>query len=417
MIETQFAVIMEECEKIGSRLEKERLLAPLNDLGKELLKWALDPAITFGITVDEFSLPAIYKPPYCWDQDVFWDHIDSLARKLSKRELTGNAAENEVNRVLAQAPCSNDQKWAARLFNKNLRCGVHVSTMNKVFLGLVDPFAVALAKPYEPERHAMEGAWVVEPKLDGLRMVVIDGVAFTRNGRTIDTVSHILAKIAELDPQGDYVFDGEVMGKGDFDEASGAIRRKTLVVNKSIYYNVFDVVRRNEWTIRKTRPLRERKADLLSMVGEDGLRNGMVRIVPWTPLPDNPTTEELFAARDAYIKDGYEGGMLKNLDTGYIFKRSDMLLKLKDFTDVDCTVTGVFEGKGKHKGSLGGLHVDVDGVACRVGSGFTDKQRDELWAENVNNVIGRVVEVQYQNKTADGALRFPVFIKFRPDKE
>ena len=66
----------------------------------------------------------------------------------------------------------------------------------------------SLAKPYDPEKHEIRGAWTVEPKLDGLRMVVVNGQAYTRNGRTIDSVGHILA---ELEPfKDEYVFDGEV---------------------------------------------------------------------------------------------------------------------------------------------------------------------------------------------------------------
>src|SRR2546430_13467003 len=37
-------------------LEKEAILRGLDDEGVELLGWALDPAVTFGVTVDEDRL-------------------------------------------------------------------------------------------------------------------------------------------------------------------------------------------------------------------------------------------------------------------------------------------------------------------------------------------------------------------------
>ena len=35
----------------------------------------------------------------------------------------------------------------------------------------------------------------------------------------------------------------------------------------------------------------------------------------------------------------------------------------------------------------------------------------------VKEIDLKMVEVQYQNKTSDGSLRFPVFIRFRKDKD
>lgn len=82
------------------------------------------------------------------------------------------------------------------------------------------------------------------------------------------------------------------------------------------------------------------------------------------------------------------------------------------FTE-EFTVIGMIEGKGKFSGMLGALTVDVDGVSVDIGSGFTDEQRDWLW--NSCDPVGSLVEIKYQEKTKDGSLRFPVFLKFRND--
>jgi DNA ligase-1 len=92
------------------------------------------------------------------------------------------------------------------------------------------------------------------------------------------------------------------------------------------------------------------------------------------------------------------------------------LLKLKRFETVDCKIVGTQEGKGKLKGCLGAILVDVSGVESRCGSGFDDETRTTLWSVK-DSLIGKTVEVQYQNKSKDGALRFPVFIRMRPDKD
>lgn len=411
MTKTRFADAMNEIEHVGSRLEKERLLANLDKHDQHLLMWALDPAITFGITVkSKNNFISVQLDQSCHDD--FWNHIDYLCERLFKRELTGNAAEAEVNNIISKAPSANDRKWAERLLNKNLRCGIQVTTVNKVFPGLIKPFAVSLAKPYDPAKHELNGRWIVEPKLDGLRMIVVDGVAYTRNGRVIETVGHILDELGSsfFDH---WVLDGELMGAGDFDEASGTMRRKGGITNYDIYYNVFDIIDKNDWSRQETAPLWLRKENLLKEIKP----SKHIRIVQWHELPEDPTPKMLFDDfRDKMIEDGYEGAMLKNIDAQYHFERSDDLLKLKDFTDDDCIVTDWYEGKGRHKGRLGGIVVELDGIKTKVGSGFSDKQRDELWTRRAS-LAGMVAEVQYQNKTSGGSLRFPVFIKFRQDKE
>lgn len=416
-----FAKVMDLVSSTGKRSEKEKFLKKCDERCKAMLVWSCDPIITFGVTVDEGDQIGNWKgllhvEPALHDMDaisdVWWMDFDRLLKKLSVRELSGNAAKDAVQELLECAPTCEECMWASRVINKNLRAGFTSSTIGKVFPGLIEPFAVALAKPYDPEKHDLAGHWTVEPKLDGLRMVVMDGIAYTRNGRVIETVGHIIKELGDLCK--DYVFDGEVMGAGDFDEASGSIRRKSTGENTDIYYNVFDVIKSDQWASRKTARLEDRQQAMHQLFNLNKFK--YVKSVKTRHLPVNPTTEELFAIRDEFMKEGYEGAMLKNLDATYCFKRSSDLLKLKDFLDADGEIVAYLEGRNKYKGALGAFMVSVDGVISKVGSGFTDEQRHALWKDR-DNQIGKWVEVVYQNKTADGSLRFPTFKKFRPDKE
>lgn len=413
-----FDVLMEGIEAVGSRLEKERLLAALRLEHLPFLRLALDPAVTFGITVDEDEVAEDeFVGTWGFPIDSWWDTFKVLLDRLARRDLTGLDATQDACELLTTAPSQAMAKWGARIVNKNLRAGVQLTTANKVFPGLIEPFLVALAKPYDPEKHELSGAWIVEPKLDGLRMIVVGGRAFTRNGRTIETVSHILK---ELEPHRDlYVFDGEVMGAGDFDEASGNIRRKTKDAASGIVYHIFDVVPLDQWNSRLTVPLSERKSILLRTIS----RSQHIRAVDWIDLTTNPTAEELFGKRDAFMKLGYEGAMLKDLSAPYEFERSDSLLKLKDFVELDGIVVDIYRGKGRHKNRLGGFVVSHDdgklagvSVMTKVGGGFSDELREKIWADG-KSFLGRTVECQYQNRTEDGRMRFPIFLRFRGDKD
>jgi DNA ligase-1 len=310
---------------------------------------------------------------------------------------------------MESASSFEDIVWACRVLNKDLDCGVQVTTLNKVFPGTIEPFACSLAREYDPDKHEIEGNWIADPKLDGLRMVVLDGVAYTRNGRTIDTVGHILEELAPY--KDEFVFDGEIMGDTEFNEDSGKIRRKGTGPNKDLVYNMFDVVRREQWVSKKTDPLTRRRSILSSFAFSKSIKT-----VPFWVLKSGISFKDLEEIRDEVIAKGFEGIMLKNADAPYRFKRSDDVLKFKTFVSADVPIVAFQEGRKKLKGTLGAVFVDLGGVQSRVGSGFTDVERKLVWNDQ-KKFLGSIVEVKYQNLSPEGKMRFPSFMKFRPDKE
>lgn len=68
---------------------------------------------------------------------------------------------------------------------------------------------------------------------------------------------------------------------------------------------------------------------------------------------------------------------------------------------------------------LGGLTVDYNGVPVRVGSGFSDQDRQVLWAiwmTDPEQLKRKMLEVSFHEVTPDGSLRHPRAKRFRPDK-
>lgn len=405
--------LMEQVASTGSKNKKIELLAGCDDLDKKMLVWALDPAITFGVILDTDEVVKGWMGQWGRSHKQWWNEFDSILGQLSRRDLTGNAAIEAVTEHITDAMYNEDALWACRIVNRDLRAGFSESTLNKVFPGIIEPFEVALCKTYDPEKHEFPGEWCIEPKLDGLRMAIVDGVAYTRNGRTIETVGHIQKELAHLTK--DYVFDGEVMGVGDFDEASGDIRRKSTGENKDIYYNVFDVVPIRDWLTKKTEPLRKRK-QLLNKLIHALADYKHIRVVESLLVPKNPTSQQIFAVMNQMIARGYEGAVAKDLDQIMVWgKHTGSYLKIKKMDTADGRIKKLLEGKGKDKGSLGAMMVEFDGVITKVGSGFSAEQRKLYWKLG-DEILEEMIETQYQNKTPDGKLRFPVFIKFRKDK-
>ena len=405
--------LMNQIAATPGRLDKEALLAKVED--PRWLKWALDPAVTFRVTVDEDEAYGSWLNETVTHSSSiqFWISLEALCQNLSTRELTGNAALTAMKDLLDSAPSQDHLRWACRVINKDLRCNFGVSTVEKVFPGLIEPFACMLAHPYDPDKHSLGGSWIAQAKLDGLRMVVVDGVAYTRTGKILESVGHILDQLSCCP---DVVFDGEVMGEGGFDAASGKTRKKGNGPDTSLVYHVFDAIPIEQWRAKKTQDLEDRADLLLDCFCNYLDKQPNLRFLPWRHLPDNPTFETIASLRDGFIADGYEGVMLKNLAAPYCFKRTNDLLKYKFMYDADVKIVECLPGKGKHKGKLGAWMVDNNGVQSKVGSGFSDAQRAEFW-DNRDAMIGATVEVAYQGLTEDGKFRFPIFIRTRPDKD
>jgi DNA ligase 1 len=113
-----------------------------------------------------------------------------------------------------------------------------------------------------------------------------------------------------------------------------------------------------------------------------------------------------------YLAQGYEGMMLRDPQGMYEGKRSKHLLKYKEFEDAEFEVVRIIEGQGNWAGYAKSVEIRLpDGTTQQSGMrGSQDQQR--LVLQNADAYIGTEVTVRYQNKTADGKLRFPVVVAF-----
>ena len=115
----------------------------------------------------------------------------------------------------------------------------------------------------------------------------------------------------------------------------------------------------------------------------------------------------------------WEGLMLRYSSSIYEKKRSKELIKLKPFISVDLKIVDYKIHKNENEG-LGALIVEYKNGLVRVGSGYTKEERLEFWNKR-KSLIGKIVEVQAMEETEDSngkkSLRFPVFLRLRPDKD
>jgi len=329
------------------------------------------------------------------DRDGF-----EILDQLSKRILSGTHAKITVQCYMQELRPEEAEIFKG-ILKKDLRIGMATKTINKALPGLIDEFGVMLASTFK--KNMWQPSLFASIKLDGLRAYWDGQTMYTRNGFEITGVDHIIKKLPN------FPLDGELLIPGDhFQKSSGKIR--SFNVTPDAVYFIFDQP--------SDLPFFERYQDMLQLVEDYGWGTRLA-----TPQPVNillhkryPTYEELDAMFGKALMAGYEGLVLKNPKAAYQLKRSKDWLKIKAVKSEDLPIVGFFEGEGKYEGSLGGVIVQrKNGKEVKVGSGFSDDYRTEIWS-NQHLYVGKLIEVHYHEVTPDGSLRHPRFKGFRLDK-
>ena len=427
---TQPETIIARLEADNSRLAKEAILAEAMEEGLdeffEGIRMSLDKLHTFGVKqVPESAVDG---------QGLSWANFSELADALYRRTLTGHAARDAIKLAMDVATKDQWNGFYRRILIKDLRCGVSEKTVNTVAKKSKKPeyavpvFECMLAHDGANHEGKITGKKLVEPKLDGVRVLtVVDYesrtvVMYTRNGKELVNFPHIIKAFEDnMDNWGrSYVFDGEVISNS-FQDLMKQVHRKSDVQAQDARLMLFDIVPLAEFKAgasvmgqkRRSAFLRENFSKLFA-------DSGCIEIITQQEFDLDVFTDEIEFKdyNKAAVAAGYEGIMIKDPNGKWEGKRSVAWLKQKPFIEVSLAVIETEEGTGRNVGKMGALVCEgvEDGKLIRVnvGSGFSDKDRDEFWECKVN---GQVIEVRAdaitQNQDGTYSLRFPRFMRFR----
>lgn len=392
----------------------------------DFFKYSMDPFITRGVDVNPAEVGDLTCETCDTNEKRWWSQWILLLDMLNARQLTGNKARAEVVSHLRTAG-KDIVKWALPMFRCNYTIGLSHTTVDKVFPGLISYFECQLATEWDGKEVPKMA--IVEPKYDGIRGLVFADptrpLVLSRNGKQLNNVGHVLEELLQIMPG--YVIDGEFFNS-DWSTSISAVRSGERG-DTSARFRAFDCMTLSEFKTQKV----EESGNL--MVRQELLQDVLAKtnakftnIVLGTRVE---TVEEVRRATDAWLAQGYEGGVLKSLLAGYDFSRSNLWLKVKPFKDIDLPIVGYYEGEGRNAGRMGGVIVeeivekafDEAGntiqpgtYQTRCGGGWSDELREELWKKK-EEYLGRIIQVSFQNHTPDGKLRHPNFERFRTDKD
>jgi DNA ligase-1 len=294
-------------------------------------------------------------------------------------------------------------------------------------------FEVMLSGKCPKDLKKVEYPVLVSPKLDGIRCIILNGVAYSRTLKRIPNL-YVQDYCSNL-PNG---LDGE------------------LIVGNPTDPNVFNITQSGVMSEHGKPDFTFHVFDMYSNTNEqfkNRFENACAKLTVFSGRENNKCIKvlhfkienavQLQECADYYVGLGYEGVMIRSLDGPYKFGRSTekqgYLLKYKPFQDADAIIIGVEElmhnnneaiedkfGRTKrtsHKANLipgnkmGKLvchMVQNDKVEFEIGTGFTDEMRNVLWVDR-DKLIGKKIKFKYQNITAKGKPRLPVFLAFRED--
>jgi len=347
--------------------------------------------------------------------------VFNLLDKLSSRAITGNKAIATIEAVRAMLD-SDSQLILDYLLGRDWKAGLSKNTINKVFPDLVPDFSVALASTYEAKRIIEGDTWFISHKLDGVRCVAIKSSNkwkfWSRQGKEFLVLSKLAQELETVFKDMDNIaLDGELCivdenGKEDFSSIMKLIRKKDYTIENPMY-KIFDYLPLDKFYKKESATIMsDRLLALESVLGKTKYNTFM-------QLEQIEMTEDSFAAMIKKSEDnGWEGLILRK-DCEYRGKRSNDLLKYKEFFDCELVVKDIELGDMTFPTPGGGvenyncvrsLKMEYKGYPLSVGSGLSKDQRI-AFKLNPEAIIGKTIQVKYFEETTNQkggvSLRFP----------
>lgn len=416
--------LFKEIQNTSSLNDKKTIIAANkdNELFKKCLVFLLDGNITTGIAEKKYdSLEA-----RCSD----WKHNDistEFCECLDYIKEHNTGRDEDVIQVQSWCCELDDEvkEFTRGMITKSIRLGADAKLVNKCIPNIIPVFDVQLGTPIEKVKLNGNEKIFISRKLNGTRCAFIGDKCMTRQGKEYKGLEHIISDLQKLVGE-DTFADGELVYKNKeglsdseaFQKGTGIAMSKDNDKSE-LKFVLFDVFPLNQfWNGKSENSYSVRKQKILELqakIEELDLEN--VEIVQM--CYEGTDHSEIWKWLDYAEENDWEGVIL-NLDAPYECKRTKNLVKVKKFFSCDIKCTGMEEGSGRNKGTLGALVCDYKGFEVRVGSGFSDVDRKHFWL-HPEDVVGHIVSVKYKEETnnKDGgiSIQFPVFEAVRFDKD
>lgn len=326
-------------------------------------------------------------------------------------------AGKNIGRANETTPAQQAINEAKSLYNKQIERGYRPTLPSEDSGKATRPLPM-LAHDFSKRKHNIESSFVIQPKLDGVRMLCARGkdgnvTFYSRTGKEVSHLAHVALETSNIFEGLSYDFlDGEFYSHDmPFERMSGLFRKQKLSLDdkkdiKNIKYHIFDA-----FSVDSEDLFCERYSQLQAAFRRHkGLCH--VTLVDTTfheaPTPDCIVKE----SHDTFVQRGYEGAIIRNADSPYTHShRSQHLQKYKEFTDSEYEIVDGVEATGNDEGTV--IFV------CKTQSGATFHVRPRgsrairrRWLSTIDWIKGKMLTVRYQ-ELIHGVPRFGVGVAIR----
>jgi DNA ligase-1 len=376
------------------------------------------------------TFPTLYKRASTGKQQEWTISVDGNVITTRFGQTGGEIQETSdtitqgknVGRANETTPAEQAAKEAEAKWTKKLKKD-YCETPEKAMSGGASELIEGGVLPMLAQRFDKHGDKIVypafaQPKLDGHRciaMIDCDGkcTLWTRTRKPIKSMPHIVAAIESMDLAlaEPVCLDGELYNhayRDNFEHITHLIKRDTPAEgHEDVQFHVYDCV----WPDDPTFAARNKILDDFKVWEKWGDDGPLVRV----ETIEVASEDELMVAFESFLKQGYEGAIVRNAAGAYVNKRSYDLQKVKEMAEDEFEIIGVKEGRGKLQGHA------IFVCQTAAGAQFEAKMKGELgtlkqYWDDPSLAVGRQLTVQYQGLTnALNVPRFPVGIRFRED--
>lgn len=262
-----------------------------------------------------------------------------------------------------------------------------------------------LAAKYEDVTLDFEAnEYYTQPKLDGIRCIARKDGLWSRAGKEIVAVPHIMAELKVLfDKYPDAILDGELYNhqlRDDFNKITSLVRKTKPTqadieeAKELVQYHVYDVIHLGD----------KKFSDRIAWFDSQGF-TGTVQGVETRRVLNQEQVDRNYGDD---LEDGYEGQMIRVNEVYQQNKRSKFLLKRKEFLTDEFKVVGVEEGKGNWSGHIKRFILELpNGTQFGAGVRGTQEVMKALFESNDQPTWATL---RYFTPTPDGIPRFPVVV-------
>lgn len=384
-----------------------------NELFKKVCFMTYNNKMTFGINKKTFpERQDGFGNNLCLD-----DALKELETNFATRVVSGGAAVLSLKGILSNLS-ESDSEVIRRVMMRDLDVGINVSTINKVWPKLIKEQPQMLASPEDQkliDKILKNGNAFAEMKADGARgfgdISQNQVNFFSRSGKEYTGLTRITNAIL-ASGWGNWVVDGEFVVReskkhievdimaslmGEIEESSDVDPTKKVfdresgngIMNKSlqgtitdeesddIVYQVWDIVPRGVYygDDKSTMTQEQRREMLIKFV--NSVDDDCIEVIESTPVK---TMEDVRRVYQGYVKNGFEGIILKDGNSVWEDRRSKSYVKFKEKYPFDLEIVDVYAHE-KDPNKVGGFTMvsSCGTIKTDGGSGLTDTTHRKVY--------------------------------------